>query len=79
MTTTALKSKINKAIALIEDEQYLKAVYSLVNNKSKDFDYSYPHSLKNELEESSENYKLGKSKTFTLNEVIKKVQKNLSK
>ena len=40
MTTTALKSKINKAIALIEDEEFLKAVYSLVNNKSKDFDYS---------------------------------------
>ena len=79
MTATTLKSKINKAIALIEDEEFLKAVYSLVNNKNKSADYSYPLSLKNELEESSENYKSGKSKTLTLNEVIKKVEKNLSK
>ena len=57
MTATNLKSKINKAIALIDDEEFLKAVYSLVNNKSKSTEYNYPLSLKNELEESSENYK----------------------
>lgn len=79
MTTSTLKNKINKAIELIEDEEFLKAVYVLINNKSKSMEYIYPAQLKNELEESSALYKAGKSKTFTLSEVVKKVEKNLSK
>lgn len=79
MTNTALKTKISKAIANIDDEEFLKAVYSLVNNKSKEIEYIYSDNLKSELEESSAFYKAKKLKTFTLEEVIKKVENNLSK
>ena len=79
MSTHSLKIKIKNAIATIEDEEFLKAVYSLVNNKNKNSEYHYSDNLKSELEESSVLYKSGKLKTFTLNEVIKKVEKNLSK
>lgn len=79
MTISTLKVKINEAIANLEDEEFLKAVYALVNNKKKQNEYVYSTDLKMELEESSALYKAGKLKTFTVDEVIKKVEKNLGK
>jgi hypothetical protein len=76
MTTTALKKEIVKAIDTIEDESFLQAIYTIINNRNPRYDFELSDEDINILQEREEKYKSGKSKTYTREQVKKMVFKN---
>lgn len=76
MTTTALKKEIAKAIDTIEDESFLQAIYTIINNRNPRYDFELSDEDINILQEREEKYKSGKSKTYTREQVKKMVFKN---
>lgn len=76
MTTTALKKEIVKAIDTIEDENFLQAIYTIINNRIPRYDFELSDEDINILQEREEKYKSGKSKTYTQEQVKKLVFKN---
>ncbi|MBI2730851.1 MAG: addiction module protein [Sphingobacteriales bacterium] len=70
MTTTLLKKKLTKAINEIEDEQFLKALDTIVSSKQEDeMIYELSAAQKKELDKRLANYKAGKTKTYSWEEV----------
>ncbi|MGE5108159.1 MAG: addiction module protein [Sphingobacteriales bacterium] len=70
MTTTLLKKKLTNAINKIEDAQFLEALHTIVSSKQEDemiYELSTPQ--KKELDRRLADYKSGKSKTYTWEEV----------
>jgi len=67
MTTTALKKELHKAIDDIDDESFLRAVYTIVNEKKSQFDLSEEEWK--EVELAQKLHKAGKSKSFSWDEV----------
>ena len=74
MTTTALKKEIVKAIDTIEDESFLQAIYTIINNRNPRYDFELSDEDINILQEREEKYKSGKSKTYT-REQVKKIDR----
>jgi hypothetical protein len=79
MTTTALKKKIYKYIDHT-DEKILQIVYTILEEHIK-LKEGEEHLLSDidlkELDSRWENYKKGQSKTFTLDEAKKEINKKL--
>jgi hypothetical protein len=79
MTTTALKKEITKAIDSIEDENFLQAIYTIINNRNPRYDFELSDEVKQILMEQEAEYKSGKAITYTKEQVRKMVLKNLGK
>lgn len=79
MTATALKKEIVKAIDTIEDENFLQAIYTIINNRNPTYDFELSDSEKNILRDREIAYKSGKSKVYTKEQVKKMVLKSLGK
>jgi hypothetical protein len=67
MTSAALKKELHKAIDHIEDESFLKAVFTIVNEKKNQFDLSAQEWK--EVENIRKQHKSGKSKSYSWEEV----------
>lgn len=79
MTTAALKKEITKAIDNIEDEQFLEAIYTIINSRNPRYDFELSDEDIQILQEREADYKSGKSKMYTQDEMRKRLLKNLSK
>jgi hypothetical protein len=79
MTTLSLKKKITEALNSIDDDEFLKGIYTIMNNKIKDNEFEYSDELIAELDRRSELIETGKAKFYTVEEVRKKILANLSK
>lgn len=77
MTATALKKELHKAIDIIEDESFLKAVFTIINEKQYSYDLS-PEQW-TEVEKIQKNHKSGKSKSYSWDEVKKYAKAKLKK
>ena len=60
-------------------KRIFKAVYGLINNKSKSMEYIYPAQLKMNLKKAVHYIKPENQKTFTLSRSGKKVEKTLKR
>lgn len=69
MTKALLKQRITKQIGKIEDENFLKAVYTIVSNKA-DEAFELDDDMKKVLDARKENHKRG-SKSYTWQQVKK--------
>jgi len=76
MKAIAIKKEMHHAIDVIEDKDFLKAIYVLLNDKSKEYDYELTDDDKKELDELKKQNKAGKLKSVTLAQIR---QKALSK
>ncbi len=76
MTTTALKKEITKAIDTIEDESFLQAIYTIINNRNPRYDFELSDEDIQILKEREVAYKSGKAKTYTREQVDKMVFKS---
>jgi hypothetical protein len=79
MTNATLKKEIHKVIDNIDDNQVLEAVFTLLNVRRPQSDYELSENDIKIIEERRSNYKKGKTKTYTVSEVKKKILKNLGK
>ena len=76
MTTTALKSNINKALENIDDAKFLKAVFEIVSSKVESHEfYELTKEQKAMLDEREKEYKQGKGSNYTWEET-KKIIRN---
>ena len=78
MTTNILKNEISKALNSINDKSFLEAIYTIINTRLENYDYELTEADKKVLDDRKMEYKNGKVKTYTVNEVRKKVLKNIS-
>ena len=69
MTASALKKQIHKAVDNIEDGSFLKAVYSILNEKSHEKEFVLSEEQKTMLDKREKLHKIGKSKSYTIEEV----------
>ncbi len=74
MTTITIKKQLHHAIDVIEDKDFLKAVYLILNEKSKEYDYELSSEDKKELDELEKLNKAGKLKSVTLAQIRKEAQ-----
>jgi hypothetical protein len=72
MKATAIKKEMHHAIDVIDDTDFLKAIYVLLNEKSKEYEYELSDEEKEELNNLRKQHKSGKSKSYTLAEVREK-------
>lgn len=79
MKSLAIKKELHHVIDVIEDKEFLKAIYVLLNEKSKEYDYELSEHEKKELDLLSNKHKSGKSKSFTMEEVRKHAHSKLKK
>lgn len=79
MTTATLKKEIQKVIESIDDNHLLEAVFTLLSNNVKQNSYDLTEQEIKIIEERKAIYKEGKSKTYSVNAVKKKILKNLGK
>ena len=78
MTTNILKAELKKAITDINDKSFLEALYTIINNRVKPFEYELSDEDIKIIEDRQKAYKTGKLKGMTMSEVRKKVVKKLS-
>ncbi len=80
MSASILKNKINKAVEGINDETFLKAIFTIINEHAKnaeneiyldDEDWSI-------VEERSKAYETGNAKTVTISEISKRFKSKFS-
>ncbi|MBS1920604.1 MAG: addiction module protein [Bacteroidetes bacterium] len=70
MTTLRLKNNLHKAIDKIEDENLLKAVYTILEKQMEtNNEYDLTPAQQKELERRLANHQSGKSKTYSWKEV----------
>jgi hypothetical protein len=68
MSIPNLKKQIYKAINTIEDQSFLEAVYTILNDKLKESEFKLTREQKAILDLRRKNHRLGKSKSYTLAE-----------
>lgn len=73
MTTSALRKKLHKKIDSINDNAILEAIYTILNHKSANDNYSLSSEQLAELDERNELHDSGKAKYYTMAEMTKKV------
>ena len=71
MTKAILKQNISNEISRIEDENFLKAVYTIVSNKAEEAFFELDNKMKEELDARKENHKKGISKSYSWQSVKK--------
>ena len=70
MTATLLKKKLTRAINEIDDTRFLEALHTIVSSKQEEeLVYELSAAQKKELDRRLANYKSGKSKTYSWEEV----------
>ena len=79
MKSVAIKKEMHHAIDIIEDKYFLKAVYIILNEKSKEYEYELSEGEKKELDNLKKQHISGKSKSFTVAEVRKHAYSKLKK
>jgi Mg2+ and Co2+ transporter CorA len=78
MTKAALKKEITRAVSKIDDEKFLEAIYTIIQNSTVK-SYSIPEEELMILNDRRAKYLSGKSKTFTPEEVKKKLLKKINR
>jgi hypothetical protein len=78
MTKAALIKEITKAVSKIDDEKFLEAIYTIIQNSTVK-SYSISEEELMILNDRRAKYLSGKSKTFTPEEVKKKLLKKINK
>ena len=73
MTTSALRKNLHKFIDEINDEDYLKSIYTILSDKFSEPDIEYNADLKKLLDERKEKHQRGEGKTYTWPEMKKKI------
>lgn len=71
MTSATLKKNITVAIANINDKSFLEAVFTIINTKMYEPDYTLTIEQKKELDKRKEKHVKGESKSYTWKEVKK--------
>ena len=71
MKAIAIKKEMHHAIDIIEDKDFLKAIYVLLNDKSKEYDYDLTDEDKAELDDLKKQNKAGKLKSVSLAQIRK--------
>ena len=79
MKAVAIKKEMYRAIETIDDKEFLKAVYKILDDKSKEHEYEFSAEEKEELDKLHKLYKSGKSKSTTMAEIRKKAYSKLKK
>ena len=79
MTTTAIKKEMHHAIDVIDDKDFLKAIYVLLNDKSKEYDFELTDSDKKELDILKKQNKAGKLKSVSLAQIRKEAYSRVKK
>ncbi len=79
MKTIAIKKEIHHAINLIEDKDFLKAVYVILNEKSREYDYELRDDDKVELDSFKKQNKAGKLKSLSIEQIRKDAYSNARK
>lgn len=72
MKAIAIKKEIHHAVDVIEDKDFLKAIYVILDNKSKEYDYELSDDDKQELDELKKLNKAGKLKSVTMAQIRQK-------
>ncbi len=78
MKSEKLKKEIHHAIDVVNDDEILYAVYTILK-KTTDEDHELTSSQKKELDKRLAEHKSGKLKYYTIEEVKKSVRKSLKK
>ncbi len=78
MTVAAVKEKLHDYIDHA-DEERVKIFYSFVENEMNKQDNIFDDEMMRILNERSENYLTGKSKTFTVEESMENIRKHRKK
>lgn len=79
MSIPNLKKQIYKAINTIEDQSFLQAVYTIVNDKLNESEFKLTEEQKAILDLRRKNHKSGKSKSYTIAETKALVAAHLKK
>lgn len=79
MKAITIKKEMHHAIDVIEDKDFLKAVYVILNEKSKEYDYNLSDDDKKELDELEKQNKAGKLKSVTLVQIRKEAYSRVKK
>ncbi|HRG01259.1 MAG TPA: hypothetical protein PKZ75_09090 [Bacteroidia bacterium] len=79
MTTTATKKSMHHAIDVIDDKDFLKAIYVLLNDKSKEYDFELTDGDKKELDVLKKQNKAGKLKSVSLAQIRKEAYGRVKK
>lgn len=79
MTTATLKKNLHKAIDIIKDESFLQAVYTIVNEKTQEYESNLSPEQWAEIDHRVKLHKAGKSKSYSFEEVVKYAKGKLKK
>ncbi len=79
MKAIAIKKEMHHAIDLIDDKDFLKAVHTILNEKSKEYEFELSSEEIKELEHLKKQHKSGKTKSYTMAEVRKYAHSKLKK
>ncbi len=79
MTTTAIKKEMHHAIDVIDDKDFLKAIYVLLNDKSKEYDFELTDNDKKELDLLKKQNKAGKLKSVSIAQIRKEAYSRVKK
>ncbi len=78
MKSEKLKKEIHQAIDVVNDDEILYAVYTILKKNAEE-DHELTSSQKKELDKRLADHKTGKLKYYTIDEVKKSVRKALKK
>lgn len=79
MKAMAIKKEMHHAIDVIEDKDFLKAIFVLLNDKSKEYDFNLSDDDKIELDDLRKQNKAGKLKSVNLAQIRKEAYSRLKK
>lgn len=79
MKSEIIKQEIYHAIDVINDKDFLKAIHTLLFEKSKEYEYDLNPKEKKELDRLKKEHKAGKSKSHTVSDVRKMAYQKLRK
>lgn len=71
MKAIAIKKEMHHAIDVIDDKDFLKAVYVILNEKSREYNYELSDDEKTELDILKKQNKAGKLKSVSIEQVRK--------
>lgn len=71
MKAIAIKKEMHHAIDVIDDKDFLKAVYVILNEKSREYNYELSDDEKAELDILKKQNKAGKLKSVSIEQVRK--------
>jgi hypothetical protein len=79
MKALAIKKEMHQAIDLIEDKDFLKAVFVILNEKSKEYNFELSADDKKEIDALEKQNKSGKLKSVTLSQIRKEAYSRAKK